>query len=274
MGAPVAADEDQQRAVRVLGLVPAGGADLLFHLRVRHQDEAPVLDVERGGAEDHGLHQAGDLGLGHLVCWVELLDGAAGGDGFDLSSLQFCLTGGAPMPVEVMSDFEKRFPVKILEGFGLSETSPVASFNMLDRPRKVGSIGYPVWGVEMCIMDDTGNQLPDGERGEICIRGEIVMQEYWRKPDATAETIDPDGWLHSGDVGYISEDGYLQITDRMKDMFIVGGFNAYPAEIENTLLQMPGVGEVAVIGVPDERLAGDAVLDGVMVAALAIAVCP
>jgi len=172
-----------------------------------------------------------------------------GGDAFDLSSLRFCLTGGAPMPVEVLHEFEKRFGVAVQEGFGLSETSPIASFNVPEKPRKPGSIGYPVWGVEMCIMDDAERQLPDGERGEICIRGHNVMKGYLGRPEATAESI-RDGWFHSGDIGFRDEDGCYFIVDRKKDMILRGGFNVYPREVEEVLYQHPAVAEAAVIGIP------------------------
>jgi len=174
-----------------------------------------------------------------------------GGDQFDVSSLQYCMTGGAPMPVEVMNAFEERFGVVIQEGFGLSETSPVSSFTTLDKPRKVGSIGYPVWGVEMCIVDDEDNPLPDGERGEICIRGHNIMKGYLGRPDATAETL-KNGWFHSGDIGFRDEDGCYFIVDRKKDMILRGGFNVYPREVEEVLYEHDAVGEAAVIGVPHE----------------------
>jgi len=170
---------------------------------------------------------------------------------YDVSSLQFCMTGGAPMPLEVMSDFEKRFPVKILEGFGLSETSPVASFGMLDKPRKAGSIGYPVWGVDMCILDDSGKQMPDGERGEICIRGHNIMKGYLGREDATKEAMQG-GWFHSGDIGFRDDDGCYWIVDRKKDMILRGGFNVYPREVEEVLYQHPKVVEAAVIGIEHE----------------------
>jgi long-chain acyl-CoA synthetase len=173
-------------------------------------------------------------------------------DHFDLSSLKLCMTGGAPMPVEVMRAFEAKYPVQILEGFGLSETSPVASFNTMDRPRKAGSIGYPVWGVEMCILDDDGKPLPDAERGEICIRGHNVMKGYWKRPDATKDAM-RGGWFHSGDIGYRDEDGCYWIVDRKKDMIIRGGFNVYPREIEEVLYGHPSIVEAAVLGVPHER---------------------
>ena len=169
---------------------------------------------------------------------------------YETSSLRICLTSGAPMPAEVMSAFEEKFNVEILEGFGLSETSPVASFNTPDRPRKAGSVGYPVWGVEMCILDEEGKALPDGERGEICIRGHNIMKGYLGRPDATAEAL-LGGWFHSGDVGYRDEDGCYWIVDRKKDMILRGGFNVYPREIEEILYEHESVAEAAVIGVPD-----------------------
>jgi len=174
-----------------------------------------------------------------------------GGERFDLSSLRFCMTGGAPMPVEVMTAFEKKYPVKILEGFGLSETSPVASFNMLDKPRKAGSIGYPVWGVEMAILDDDDRPVADGERGEICIRGHNVMKGYLGRPDATKEAL-KNGWFHSGDIGYRDEDGCFWIVDRKKDMILRGGFNVYPREVEEILYSHEAVVEAAVIGIPHD----------------------
>ena len=169
----------------------------------------------------------------------------------DVSTLQACLTGGAPMPVEVLSAFEEKFNVEILEGFGLSETSPIASFNVPSKPRKAGSIGYPVWGVEMAILDENDEPLPDGERGEICIRGHNIMKGYLGRPDATKETL-KNGWFHSGDIGYRDEDGCYWIVDRKKDMILRGGFNVYPREVEEVLYEHEDVVEAAVIGVPHE----------------------
>jgi long-chain acyl-CoA synthetase len=169
----------------------------------------------------------------------------------DLSSLRYCMTGGAAMPVEVMRAFEEKHGVKILEGFGLSETSPVASFNVLDRPREPGSIGYPVWGVEMAIMDDLDRPLPDGERGEICVRGHNVMKGYWKKPDATKEAL-RNGWFHTGDIGIRDQSGSYTIVDRKKDMIIRGGFNVYPREVEEVLYTHPAVLEAAVVGIAHE----------------------
>jgi len=170
---------------------------------------------------------------------------------YDVSSLEVCLTGGAPMPVEVMSDFEKKFGVTILEGYGLSETSPIASFGAFDRPRKAGSIGYPVWGVELQIADEQGEALPDGERGEICIRGHNVMKGYLDRPEATAEAFEG-GWFHTGDIGYRDDDGCYWIVDRKKDMILRGGFNVYPREVEEVLYAHEAVAEAAVVGVLNE----------------------
>ncbi|HXK24522.1 MAG TPA: long-chain fatty acid--CoA ligase [Myxococcota bacterium] len=170
---------------------------------------------------------------------------------YDLSSLRWCMSGGAPMPVEVMKAFEQKFGVEIFEGFGLSETSPVASFNMKGRPRKPGSIGYPVWGVEMAILDDDDRPLPDGERGEICIRGHNVMKGYLGRPDATKEAM-RGGWFHSGDIGIRDADGSYRIVDRKKDMILRGGFNVYPREVEEVLYAHPAIVEAAVVGVPHE----------------------
>ncbi len=171
---------------------------------------------------------------------------------YDLSSLRFCLSGGAPMPVEVMHAFEGRFGIPILEGYGLSETSPVTSFNVLDRPRKPGSIGYPVWGVEMAIADPEGGLLGDEERGEIVIRGHNVMKGYFRRPEETAASL-RGGWFHTGDVGIRDAEGCYRIVDRVKDMILRGGFNVYPREVEEVLYTHPSVAEVAVIGVPNEE---------------------
>jgi len=170
---------------------------------------------------------------------------------YDLSRLKYCMSGGAPMPVDVMRAFESKYPVEILEGYGLSETSPIASFNTLDRPRKSGSIGYPVWGVEMCILDDQDQPVADGERGEICIRGHNVMKGYLGRPDATKEAL-RGGWFHTGDIGIRDADGAYQIVDRKKDMILRGGFNVYPREVEEVLYGHEAVIEAAVIGVPNE----------------------
>ncbi len=171
---------------------------------------------------------------------------------FDTSSLQVCASGGSAMPVELMRGFEEAFDTKVLEGYGLSETSPVASFNHPDRERKPGSIGTPIAGVEMKVVDEDGNDVAQGEVGEIVIKGHNVMTGYWNRPDATTETI-KDGWFHSGDLARVDEDGYFFIVDRKKDMIIRGGYNVYPREIEEVLYEHPAVREAAVVGMPHEE---------------------
>ncbi|MDX6581845.1 MAG: long-chain acyl-CoA synthetase [Solirubrobacterales bacterium] len=173
---------------------------------------------------------------------------------YDTGSLEVCASGGSAMPVEVMKAFEDAFGCKVLEGYGLSETSPVASFNHPDRESKPGSIGTPLEGVEMKVVDDDGNEVPQGEPGEILIRGHNVMKGYWNRPDATAEAISDDGWFASGDMATIDEDGYFFIVDRKKDLIIRGGYNVYPREIEEVIYEHPAVREAAVIGVPHDEL--------------------
>jgi long-chain acyl-CoA synthetase len=171
-------------------------------------------------------------------------------DNYDLSTLEICVSGGAAMPVEVMHAFDKKYNVNILEGYGLSETSPVASFNVLDQTKKAGSIGLPLKGVEFKLVDDEDNTVTEhGERGEICIKGHNVMKGYYKRPEATEEAF-KGGWFHTGDIGQKDEDGYYFIVDRKKDMIIRGGFNVYPREIEEVLYAHPAVAEAAVIGVP------------------------
>jgi long-chain acyl-CoA synthetase len=166
----------------------------------------------------------------------------------DTSSLRTCISGGAAMPLEIMRGFEQTFGCMILEAYGLSETSPVASFNHPDRVRKPGSIGTPMQGVEMRVVDGEGTSLPVGEVGEIAIRGHNVMKGYWGKPKATAKAI-PDGWFRTGDLAKADADGYFHIVGRAKDLIIRGGYNVYPREIEEVLHEHQAVAEVAVIGI-------------------------
>jgi len=169
-----------------------------------------------------------------------------------LDALATCLSGGAPMPVEVMRAFDERYGVSILESYGLSETSPVASINHPDRPKKPGSIGTPIDGVEFRLVDDAGHPIDAaGTPGEICIKGYNIMKGYHARPEATAEAIH-DGWFRTGDVAVRDTDGYYVIVDRKKDMILRGGFNVYPREIEEVLYAHPAVREAAVIGVPHE----------------------
>jgi long-chain acyl-CoA synthetase len=175
-------------------------------------------------------------------------------DSADCSTLRLCMSGGAAMPAELMREFEEKFGCMILEGYGLSETSPVASFNHPDRERKPGSIGTPIEGVEMQVWDDDGNELPQGEVGEIVIRGHNIMKGYWNREEANKEAITAEGWFHTGDMAKVDEDGYLFIVDRKKDLIIRGGYNVYPREIEEVLYEHPAVQEAAVVGVPHDEL--------------------
>jgi len=181
--------------------------------------------------------------------YVALLQDPAHKD-YDVSTLRLAVSGGASLPVEVLRGFEKEFGVILLEGYGLSETSPVASFNHADRERKAGSIGTPVRDVEMRLIDADWNDTPDGEIGEIAIKGPNVMKGYWNRPDATTEAI-KDSWFRTGDLAKRDEDGYYFIVDRAKDMIIRGGYNVYPREVEEVLYEHPAVAEAAVVGVPD-----------------------
>jgi long-chain acyl-CoA synthetase len=174
-------------------------------------------------------------------------------DRYDTSSLRIGVSGGASMPVEVMKAVEERFGIVILEGYGLSETSPTATFNRSVEERKVGSIGLPIWGTEAKVVDGDDGEVPPGERGELALRGHHIMKGYLNRPEATAEAM-RNGWFHTGDIATMDEDGYFYIVDRVKDMIIRGGYNVYPREVEETLYEHPGVAEVAVVGVPHEEL--------------------
>jgi long-chain acyl-CoA synthetase len=173
-------------------------------------------------------------------------------DSYDVSTLKLCASGGSAMPVELLKAFEQAFSCKVLEGYGLSETAPVASFNHPDKERKAGSIGTPINGVEMKVVDEQDEEVPRGDVGEIVVRGHNVMKGYLNKPEATAEAL-RGGWFHTGDMATEDEDGYFFIVDRKKDMIIRGGFNIYPREIEEVLYEHPAVREAAVIGVPHDE---------------------
>jgi len=196
------------------------------------------------------------LWIGVPTMYWALLDHART-TGADVSgaaaSLRLCASGGAPMPVELLRAFEAAFNVRILEGYGLSETAPVVSFNQLQRPSKPGTVGLPIFGVDVRCVDEHDNALPPGERGEVVVRGPNVMKGYHGRPDATAEAM-RGGWFRTGDIGLFDAEGYLSIVDRKKDMILRGGFNVYPREIEEVLMTHPAVAMTAVIGVPDPRL--------------------
>ncbi|MSU21314.1 MAG: long-chain fatty acid--CoA ligase [Pedosphaera sp.] len=166
--------------------------------------------------------------------------------------LRLCISGAAPLPGEILKEFNQKFSIPLLEGYGLSEASPVVSLNPIHGPWKPGSIGLPVPNVEVSVQDEVGKELRTGEVGELCVRGGNVMQGYWNQPEETAKAL-RNGWLLTGDVGYRDADGFYYITDRKKDMLLVNGINVYPREIEEVIYQFPGVKEAAVVGVPDAR---------------------
>ena len=175
-------------------------------------------------------------------------------DDIDVSSVKYCFSGSAPLPVEVLERFEALTGSKITEGFGLTETSPITHANPFDGVRKVGSVGIPIPRTDMKVVDvETGRtELGLGEKGELCIRGPQVMAGYWNRPDETAATL-RDGWLYTGDLARVDEDGYTFIVGRKKDMIVASGYNVYPDEVDNVLFSHPAVLEAATIGVPDEK---------------------
>jgi long-chain acyl-CoA synthetase len=174
----------------------------------------------------------------------------AGADRFDTSSMRSWGSGAAPLPVEIIEPFEKKFGGRLVEGYGLTEASPVVTSTRLSSPRKPGSVGQPLPGVEVVILDDADRVLPVGETGEIGVRGPNVMLGYYGLPDETARTL-RNGWLHTGDIGRIDADGFLYIVERKKDLIIRGGFNVYPREVEEVLYAHPAVAEAAVVGMRD-----------------------
>ncbi len=168
-------------------------------------------------------------------------------------SLKIALSGGASLPLQVLEDFNRKFNVPILEGYGMSEGSPVVTFNQMEIGRKPGSVGTPVWGVEVKLVDPNGQEVPEGEKGELIFRGHNVMNGYYNRPEATAESI-VNGWMHSGDIATKDSDGFYYIVDRTKDLIIRGGLNVYPREVEEVMMKNEAVSLVAVIGIPDEKM--------------------
>ena len=184
--------------------------------------------------------------------YIGLLNDPEVSDG-QLLHLRHCISGGAALPVDVKQEFFRRFALQIQEGYGLTETSPLACIQSRDTCSKTGTIGKPVLGVEMKIVDDQDREVPQGERGEIVIRGHNIMKGYFKRPEASAEAL-RNGWFHSGDIGSVDADGDFVIVDRKKDLIIRGGYNVYPREVEEALYAHPAVAEAAVIGVPHPRL--------------------
>jgi long-chain acyl-CoA synthetase len=180
------------------------------------------------------------------------INGSALLERYDLSSLRFCISGGAPLPRQVQETFERRTGCALVEGYGLTEAGPVCTINPFGSGRKAGSVGLPLPGtmVEIAAIDEPERLLPPGQRGEICIRGPQVMAGYGAQPEETALVL-RDGRLYTGDVGYLDQDGYLYLVDRIKDLILSGGFNVYPRMVEEAIELHPAVEEVAVCGVPD-----------------------
>jgi long-chain acyl-CoA synthetase len=244
---------------RVLGCLP------LFHsfgqtvaMNTSFRVGATVVMLPRfDGAE--ALRLLGEeqctIFMGVPTMYVALL--AAAKQAATLPQLRFSVSGGASLPLKVLEDFEALFQSPVYEGYGLTETSPVATFNQKDWPPKPGTIGRPIWGVDVEIaraeVEKTIELLPVGELGELVVRGHNVMKGYLNRPDATAEVM-VDGWFRTGDLGTKDADGYLTIVDRKKDMVLRGGYNVYPREVEEVLLRNPAIAQVAVIAVPHERL--------------------
>jgi long-chain acyl-CoA synthetase len=187
--------------------------------------------------------------------YIALLNCPGAAERHDLKSIASTLrigaSGGAAMPVEVMKAFESHFGISILEGYGLSETSPIATFSFLDHDRIAGCVGKAVWGTNVRIVDAEGAPVPTGDLGEIVVRGHNVMKGYYNRPEATAEAI-RDGWFHTGDIGRMDDKANVFVVDRLKDMIIRGGFNVYPRELEEVMMAHEAIAQVAVVGVPHE----------------------
>jgi long-chain acyl-CoA synthetase len=244
--------EGMTRALMPLPLAHAYG--ILMTISGLHAPERPVTVLMRwfdpttflALVQEHGVHTA------PLVpSMIQLLLGQPLEE-YDLTSLRYLGSGAAPLAPELVEELRRRAPwMSIRQGYGLSETAALVSTNPAGR-EKAGSVGVPIPGAEVRILDDSGRTLAAGEPGEVCVRSPAVMQGYWRAPEATSEAI-RDGWLHTGDIGYLDDEGYLFIVDRKKDLIIRGGFNVYPRDVEDALLEHPFVAAAGVVGRPDER---------------------
>jgi long-chain acyl-CoA synthetase len=247
-------------SIAVLPLFHVFGLSSVLNVAVRYGASVVLLPRFEPGAVLDAIEQHRcTIFAGVPAMFVALLHAEAGGR--DVSSLRACISGGASIPGEVIRGFESKFAgTTILEGYGLSETASTATFNVSADQRKVLSIGKPIWGVEVKVVDGDGRELPPGadQVGELLIRGHAVTKGYHNKPEATEEAI-RDGWLHTGDLGYRDQDGYLFLVDRLKDLVIRNGYNVYPREVEEVLYAHPDVTEAAVVGRPDARLGEEVV---------------
>ncbi|MFJ6750443.1 long-chain fatty acid--CoA ligase [Streptomyces sp. NPDC091266] len=252
--------EDDDVSVAVLPLFHVFGLSSVLNATVRFGGTMVLVPrFEAGAVLDAVQRHRATIFPGVPTMYVALL--AAATDAWDVSSLRVGISGGAPMPGEVIRAFEERFPgVVILEGYGLSESASTTTFNISAEQRKVLSAGKPVWGVQVRVVDADDKPLPRGADsvGEVVIRGHNILKGYYKNPEATAEAM-RGGWFHTGDLGYLDEDGYLFIVDRTKDLVIRGGYNVYPREVEEVLYDHPAIAEAAVIGRPDERLGEEVV---------------
>jgi long-chain acyl-CoA synthetase len=246
---------DEDVGMAVLPMFHVFGLSSVLNVSVRHGGTlvlVPRFDADTV-VEQLARYQC-TIFSGVPTMYIALLRADTGGH--DLSALRVGVSGGAPIPGEVIRAFEEKFAgVVILEGYGLSETASTTTFNVNAEQRKVASIGKPIWGVQVRVVDENDDELGPGPDnvGEIVIRGHNVMKGYYKKPDATADAM-RGGWFHTGDLAYRDDDGYFFIVDRKKDLVIRGGYNVYPREIEEALFEHPKVGEAAVIGKPDEKL--------------------
>lgn len=184
--------------------------------------------------------------------WNAMLHSKAPYTSADFKHLRLATSGGASLPVEIIRGFRERFDCVILEGYGLTESTGAATFNDINRPQKIGTVGPALPGTELAVRDPAGELLPPNEVGEVFIKGPTVMKSYWNRPEVTAAELQ-EGWLKTGDLGSLDEDGYLSIVDRVKDLIIRGGYNVYPREVEEVLYEHESIVEVAVIGVPDSH---------------------
>jgi long-chain acyl-CoA synthetase len=244
--------EGMTRALMPLPLAHAYG--ILMTISGLHSPERPVTVLMRWFEPGKFLTlvQEQEVHTAPLVpSMIQLLLGQPLEE-YDLSSLRYLGSGAAPLAPELVQELRRRAPwMSIRQGYGLSETAALVSTNPAGR-EKAGSVGVPIPGAEVRILDDSGRALEAGEAGEVCVRSPAVMQGYWRAPEATSEAI-RDGWLHTGDIGYLDDEGYLFIVDRKKDLIIRGGFNVYPRDVEDALLEHPFVAAAGVVGRPDER---------------------
>lgn len=263
--AAVEGTEDAEEGTEVIEQVPEQQRQLAI-LPLAHAYGLVVLNVSYLNGAQHIMHPRFDINAVFSAIERYKITGFAGvpamfvallyspdSERYDTSSLVYCVSGSAPLPIAVLEGFEKKFNCRILEGYGLSEASAVLTAHTLIMERKVGSVGKPIPGVDLLIVDENDQPLPDGEVGEIIARGPNIMREYYNMPEETQKAL-RGGWLHTGDMGYLDVDGYLYVVERKKDMIIRGGFNIYPRDVEEVLNRHPAVMESAVIGVPSERM--------------------